>query len=180
MKKLGIIVALALIVTVGGVYATWNYTVANNKVDAVDTKATITLTAKTEIQLESGTITVNPSGLSVEVDDKGDHTAVLKITGNIVVSFTGKDDDNNARGIALKCSASDDCGEYNGSAVFKYTDLTSGFEVTDTNTWTISADDLSDLIQLNGTISAPTSDDYDALSTAISGKTITLTFDAVG
>lgn len=181
MKKIGIVVALALIVTIGGVYATWTYTVSNGKVVDETTTATISLTTKTEIQVDNGTITVTPNDLSVVVDDVGDgtHTAKLTITGSITVSFEGKDAEGSSLGLTLKCTAADNCGKYNEEDVFKYTQLTSGFEVTETNTWTISADDLAELIQLNGTITAPTSDDYDALQTAINGKTITLTFAAL-
>lgn len=181
MKKIGIVVALALIVTIGGVYATWNYTVSNGVVDSQTTTATISLTSKEVIELENGTITVTPNALSIVVDDVGDgtHTAKLTITGSITVSFDGEDAGGNPLGLTLKCTAADDCGKYKEADVFKYTQLTSGSEVTKDNTWTISADDLAELIQLNGTITAPTSTDYDALQTAINDKTITLTFAAL-
>ena len=186
MKKLGIIIALALVITISGVYATWNYTVANGNVTDATESSTITLTAKSETELDSGTITIKENTVKIEVDDDGSHNAKLNITGKLVISFTGNSGTSTpVNGLNLKVTATDNCGEYNSSKVFKYTELVAGREVGDDSnaaypTWTIEGDELATLIALNGTISAPTAADYDNLSTAIANKTITVTVSAAG
>lgn len=184
MKKLGIIIALALIVTIGGAYATWNYTTGASQIDAVTTTKGITLVAKAEQTANGGTITVTQSDdFAITVDDDGSHNATLTITGSITISYSGgtSSTGETVNGLILQVSAEDDCTQYNSKDVFKYTTITSSGEVgngTPFATWTLSAEELATLIQLNGTISAPTVGDYDALSTAISTGTITLTVSA--
>lgn len=187
MKKIGIIIALALVITVSGAYATWNYTVANGNVEAAEDEVTIGLTTMTETELSNGTITVKENTVTIEVDDDGDHNAKLTLSGRLVITFSGNAGlDTPVNGLNLKCSASDNCGQYNGADVFKYTEISADREVgtgTDQNAayaeWVIEGDDLAQLIALNGTVSAPLSSDYNNLKTAISNKTITVTVSAV-
>lgn len=187
MKKIGIIIALALVITVSGAYATWNYTVANGNVENAEDTVTIGITAMTETELQSGTITIKENTVGIEIDDDGSHNANLKLSGRLVITFSGNSGvDTPVKGLNLKCSASDNCGQYNGADVFKYTEITADREVgvgTDQNAayaeWVIEGETLKNLIALNGTVSAPTAADYNNLKTAISNKTITVTVSAV-
>lgn len=88
MKKLSILIALVLCVTIGGVYATWVYSQSDDVADITGAKA-VTMTEAT-FTGTYGTYHVNTDDLSMVVDPKEGttHTTALKITGNLVISFT--------------------------------------------------------------------------------------------
>lgn len=88
MKKLSLLIALILCVTIGGVYAAWTYT--NPAADITDERIEqlITISTATE-QGAAGTydIETNVTGMSIEQlgtnnDGKDFHTAVLEYTTN--------------------------------------------------------------------------------------------------
>lgn len=190
MKKIGLFVALALIVTVGGTYATWNYTKADkDAVPDVTESVGITLEAAQETTVSSGTITIKKSeDFAINIDDDGNHNATLSFKGTLTVSFSGSGTAGNetVKGLNLVCTASGDQIQYKGNDVFKYTPLNANREVgngTDQSQpfaqWVIGADELAKMIQLNGTVTASTIDEYNQLKTALDGKTITITVGAV-
>ena len=85
MKKTGAIIALATLVTVGGVYATWSYTGAS---DIIDTQGEMTVTMEDATFAGSnGIYTVKVNNGQIKIDQKGvgDHDAVLALPGNISV-----------------------------------------------------------------------------------------------
>ena len=86
MKKFGILVALALIVTVGGVYATWTYATGDN-VNAAEKEIMVNLA---EYALAGGGLqVVDASGISLLVDDTdNNHKAELVINGPMIIIFT--------------------------------------------------------------------------------------------
>lgn len=92
MKKLSLLVALMLCVTIGGVYATWGYAGNTDIIDqAVESKITI---ANTEIKTANGVYTIS-SNLVLTVDQANDaHEARLDFGSNnsdpaeLVVTFT--------------------------------------------------------------------------------------------
>jgi len=88
MRKFSLLIALALLITISGVYATWVYSQSDDVADITGAKA-ITMTEAT-FTGTYGTYHVDTSGLSMVVDPKEGttHTTALKITGNIVISFT--------------------------------------------------------------------------------------------
>lgn len=88
MKKLSMLIALILCVTIGGVYATWVYSQSDDVADITGAKA-ITMTEAT-FTGTYGTYHVDTSNLSMVVDPKEGttHTTALKIEGNLIVSFT--------------------------------------------------------------------------------------------
>lgn len=88
MKKLSILIALILCVTIGGVYATWVYSQSDDVADITGAKA-ITMTEAT-FTGTYGTYHVDTTNLSMMVDPKEGttHTTALKIEGNLVISFT--------------------------------------------------------------------------------------------
>ena len=180
MKKLSLLIALALILSIGGVYATWNYAQG----DAVDvnayldgstkiTDAVVNATAK-------GTITVDTSNFSLTIDDEtNDHVAELIKDGYIDITFTpstGADADVAADGIALQYVLSCTGGsfEYNGNHIFTYSSdpviLNSG---NATKSVRINAEDIG--IALNGTISLPTVADYEAFKLALHSGSLIFT-----
>ena len=78
MRKLSILLVLAILTTIGGVYATWNY--AEGKVSQVvdDTRTTVNITlANTETP--AGTIKIHPA-LSLTIDDEGGKNGVPQYT----------------------------------------------------------------------------------------------------
>lgn len=87
MRAFTLLIALALIVTIGGVYATWIYPQSTDVKDVTSAKA-ITMTEATFTGTE-GTYTVDPSGLTLQVDPKEGttHITALKITGELVIKF---------------------------------------------------------------------------------------------
>ena len=123
MKKLTVIIALMLVVTIGGVYATWNY--AQGSVAKVDkyldgsTKITdkVVTTAK-------GTISVDTSAVEIIIDDaNNDHVAELSVTGDIVITFTpneGADANVATNGIVLQYQMSNTGLTYLGNPIFTY------------------------------------------------------------
>ena len=88
MKKLGLLIAMILCVTIGGVYATWTYT---QNTDVADEAVNINMNL-TDVAYSGsyGTYKVDPSGLSLTIDPKvgTTHTTALYATGNIVITFT--------------------------------------------------------------------------------------------
>ena len=88
MKKLSLLVAMILCVTIGGVYATWTYTKSTNVMD--DTvHMSLNLTKATN-DASYGTYEVDTSSLAMVIDPKEGttHTTALYITGDIVITFT--------------------------------------------------------------------------------------------
>lgn len=125
MKRLGIIVFLALVLTVGGVYATFNY--AQN--DA--TFASDTLTPHLEdavLTTAKGTITITKNDFVLKVNDidgnlTTKYTATYATTpAHSVVKFEaaqGADADVAANGIKLKLVIEfEGSNKYNGTDIF--------------------------------------------------------------
>ena len=86
MKKLSLIVAMAVILTIGGVFATWTYNAGT--VDGTDATTTITL-GQVDSTGAPGTLTAS-STAAISINNT-DGTRVTKIdgkTGSVVVTFT--------------------------------------------------------------------------------------------
>ena len=183
MKKLGAIIALATCVTIGGVYATWNY--AQGGANSVDQTFAVSL-AGTDITTTKGRFVVDTSRVSISIDDQigsdgtttvGDHVAELYITGDITITFTpnaGADETVTTEGVAMEYSISmgyangtTDPWKYEGVDVFTIDSTKQSINNGNaTLTATITADDLLSLIHLNQ-ISLPTLEDYNAFHTVL-------------
>ena len=88
MKKLSLLIALCMLLTIGGVYATWTYTQNTDVADeAVNMNMNLTDVAYSG---SYGTYKVDVTGLSLAIDPKAGttHTTALYATGNIIVTFT--------------------------------------------------------------------------------------------
>ena len=87
MKKLSVLVALLLCVTIGGVYATWTYTQTTDVADeAVNMAMNLTSVAYSD---GYGVYEIDQSGLTLTIDPKAGttHTTSLIVSGQLVVTF---------------------------------------------------------------------------------------------
>lgn len=116
MKKrfLSLLCVAALLISIGGVYATWSY--AQSSAGEVTRNYDLSLTSET-VATKKGEISISSSGFTLEMDQKasGDYTAVLKLTGELKVSFTpsaGADPDVLKDGIVLQAAFTETYGEY--------------------------------------------------------------------
>lgn len=176
MKKLSVLVALILCVTIGGVYATWNY--AQNSAEKVvkyfDDSTVITSSVT---ETAKGVINVDTSELDIIIDDaNNDYQGELRITGKVVITFApsnGADTDVVNNGIALQYSLGTTTDyEYNGNDIF-LVDSTAQ-TLAKGKTFEISSDKLDDLIALN-TLNLPTVEDYDNFKEALHRGGISIT-----
>lgn len=177
MKKISILIVLAMVLTIGGVYATWNY--AQGNVDSVDLSPVVSLTDKV-VDTPKGTIAVDMSGLSIAIDDaNNDYDAELVMDGEVTVTFTANElapADVQANGIKLQYTLTVTTPwEYKGTQVFTVeADPIAINGGAATFTATITADELMDVITL-GDISLPTVSDYDAFALILEQGEITIT-----
>ncbi len=92
MKKISILIALALIVTIGGVYATWSY----NSQDAVNDSHEhfkLNMADYEDTGNSKGKISCFKNNVEIEVDDtNGDYKAELVVTGDMIFIFTPYDE----------------------------------------------------------------------------------------
>lgn len=90
-RVLSLLIALAILVTVGGVYATWLY--AQSDMTAVHGHIGSFGLASATINNNQGTFTVDATNAHLIIDQKdtSDYTAVLKAEGTITVKFTPSD-----------------------------------------------------------------------------------------
>lgn len=85
MKKISTIIALALIVTIGSVYAAWNY--AHGTAASSDVTREINM-AQVTTNSNKGSIAVTPNNIAFLVDDDGGYVAALTGSGDFKVNFT--------------------------------------------------------------------------------------------
>ena len=134
MKRLGLIIVIALMLTVGGVYATFNY--AQNDVPSVNAMLNKTIAAA-DTDGEKGTIAIDVETFLFKIDDKGllaggpkTLTTGYTSQGNVKVTFTpaqGADEEVVNGGVNLKLEISFANNKYNGTDVFiTTTDYTAG------------------------------------------------------
>lgn len=167
MKKLTTLFIIAFMLTMGGVYAAWNYAhgnVANAYGSlAVGHDANIILAAEVTDNAK-GTIAVDVSAVEITIDDaNNDHKADITYFGNILVTFTpsaGATTDVTANGIPLKYSITTNSGwEYDGNKIFASTAsdilLNEGNPITSI---TIPAAEWSSYLTFNGETDSITND----------------------
>ena len=106
MKKLSLLVALAMLITVGGVYATWDYAEKVAEIKTVEMPGVIQMTDYTNASAK-GTIAVDATHLSVLISDSDDNfrpEISFDADDYVVITFTPDDKASNdvkANGIAL-------------------------------------------------------------------------------
>ena len=183
MRKLSLLVAIILCVTVGGVYATWNYAenAATSQTKYFD--ASTVITDKVE-SLSKGTIKVDTSNLKITIDDTNDDFyAELKIEGSVSVQFTpsaGASYDVANNGIKMQyVLGTTDNYKYLNNDIF-VVDSTPQKKTTATKSFTIEASELLNLISLyedgdGNTVKLPTAADYTAFKAALHSGSISIT-----
>jgi len=87
IKRLSLVILLALCITISGVYAAWIY--AEQPLTAVHNHTTLMM-ANAEVNHPKGTISIDTSGSSLIIDQTADndYTATLKATGTIFVTLS--------------------------------------------------------------------------------------------
>lgn len=175
MKKLGLIILMALVLTVGGVYATFNYAQAD-----VDSKsATLNkgiATAKTETP--KGEIAIDVEGFLLKIDDTGTNLKTgLDAQGSVTITFTpatGADGSVVADGVNLKLEISFTNNTYTQNGVdyqvFKTTDKYNATTGVVLGTGTKNGDKFEYTVSLGqyftvSEIPLPTLADYNAFHT---------------
>lgn len=122
MKRLGLIIVMALVLTIGGVYATFNYA-QNDVLSATQTMDKTLAGADTETA--KGTIAINTESFMLKIDDTSKSLKIgLTTQGNVKVTFTpaaGADTDVKENGVDLKLEIAFSNNTYNGTDIFKTT-----------------------------------------------------------
>lgn len=182
MKKLSMLISLLLCVVIGGVYATWVYTQSDDVADITGAKA-ITMTEAT-FTGTNGTYTVDTSGLTMVVDPKEGtaHVTALKITGNLVITFTPNvyaNDDVKNYGVAstFAFSLSNSNWTYNDTAIIAVDtekhDITWVKGGDGVFTYTINAAELASYITLTE-FTLDTKAEYDAYDSVLANGQIVI------
>ena len=166
MKKLGLLATLAMCVTVGGVYATWNYadTTANL---SVDQNAVTGLTGMGTTTGEALKIKDGSNSLAFKIDDTdGDHVADhIVASGSITVVYDVAP--TNFENATIYCNVTvtnPDGKEYLVTTLvdneLKHSKTLTGADVE----WTVNAADLKIEFGEDGHFSLPTKADYEAFA----------------
>lgn len=183
MKKLGFIIMLALVLTVGGVYATFNY--AQGEI-VEQSKTLTTIIADKKIDFAKGTVTVD-TDFAIRVDDYDDDlTTTYRTSGTTSITFTpaekGADEEVVNSGVELKLVITiNGTNTYGGTPIFKTKNypatggvsLGKGTKNTLTGAFEYSVD-LANYLEVSK-ISLPTADDYDAFFAAFNATSISIT-----
>lgn len=179
VRKLSLLIALSLFVTIGGVYATWNYAQGDAAPVPQALDGATDLTAKVVDAVAKGNIGVTLQDVALIIDDaNGDHYGELTKSGTIAITFTpsaGADAGVATNGIplqyALSCIGSE--FTYAGEHIFNFSTtpvpLNGG---NPTKSATINVADLG--ITLNE-LYLPTANDYDAFYAALHSGSLVIT-----
>lgn len=176
MKKLGLIILMALVLTVGGVYATFDYAHA----DVKSTTATLNkgIAGTGDTQIAKGTIAIDVEGFILKIDDTTSTlTTGLETQGHVKVTFTpakGADASVADEGVNLKLEISFANNTYRQGTVdyviFKTTDAYKTGVTLAANTATKNGDKFEYTVDLGkyltvSEIPLPTLADYNAFKT---------------
>ena len=188
MKKFGLFAALATLVTVGGVYATWSY--ANGAVTASDPVSTgVTITGSDTTTTPNGHVEMTVNNFELKVENDGNYNTALywetsgdkavssakidllynlndntslstdKITVTLTLDFGDAGDDDSVTG-----------NSYKSTTIFTG-GTTSAIELTDGVKQTV---DLKTYISC-AKINLPTKTDYDNFAAVLNDTELTIT-----
>lgn len=179
MKKLSILVALILCVTIGGVYATWLY--PGNQLTTYDIRVTQTM-APAELEGSYGSYNTvsNSLGMTVDQESATSFKAVLKYDGELVISFNPHANISDAQTAAAKNATLTVTGTDLNVAVYDGKEIWAVDESIeydfDPSRWVLGGDgkytytitwaDLTGMITLADDFVLPTLDDYEAFREA--------------
>ena len=187
MKKLSILVALILCVTIGGVYAAWSYT--SSSMTSVDRTLSHGLTAAvTDGDVGVFQITQNSVDLAIDQTAIGNYTAKLIVTGSVTVTFTPNDGapedviNNAIPSHATIYTKNADTNKYEGTEIYVATgtpvDLVWNKVSDGTFTATITADNIDSMLDLGAEFVLDTHAKYEAFHALEENITITLAIHA--
>ena len=202
MKKLSLLVALCLLITVGGVYATWNYAQNQEIAGDVDYITNIALTEKVTLS-NMGTLNIDVSAATVLVDDSGhyDPEMLADDSSVVVVTFSPNDgaplEDRVAKDVILTIGFTDQTFEWtdkddtpHSDKVFEYVDpavttitlaASAATEIPNANgelsayTWEVKVADIIDLVKFADHIILDTPELYDAFALLLARSNISIT-----
>lgn len=171
MKKLSVLVALMLIITVGGVYATWTYFNAINPIVPVEASIRVTLAGTDSTDVAKGIISaVKSLDFAITIDQAdSEYNAELNTVGGIDVTYTPHANATESA-IPMQFVVS---GTLPNGIVIDTTPiiLNNGDPISSV---TITAAEIADAIDLNG-LKLPTVAAYTAFQTALGNGEITIT-----
>lgn len=176
MKKFGLTIAMATILTIGGVYATFNY--AQGDVTKADQELGITI-EDAATTTTKGKISINNT-YTMKVVNKGNNVTDLETKGDFKVSFTpsaGADADVRDYGIVLEMTIAISKNTYDGNEIFVTSGLDEYGKTTLNGGNKINGEytvDLSSYISLKE-YDLPTYEDYNNYKTALEGAKIQIT-----
>ena len=175
MKKLGLLATLAMCVTIGGVYATWNYadTTANL---SVDQQAVAGLTGMGTTTGESLKIKNGSNSLAFKIDDSnGDHKAdKIEANGSITVVYDVAETNNEVATIYCNVTVTSTDGKEYLVTTLEKNSLTKTQTLTGQDVeWTVNAGDLGIAFGADGYFSLPTKADYVAFAASF-GSIVTI------
>lgn len=190
MKRLSILILAAMLLTVGGVYATWNYAQGNA---ALVTSYQQPMMTDKVVDTAKGTISVNKDAVKIYIDDAdNNHVAEATFEGELVVTFTpakGADETVIQSGIEIQYSVTTTPDwAYEGTQIFTATN-TDPVKITEMQRYvaedgtvtfvgTIPVSEIQSRVQL-GSISLPTAEDYEAFKQVLNRGNICVTVEEV-
>lgn len=187
MKKLSILVALILCVTIGGVYAAWSFT--SSTMTSVDRTLSHGLTAAvTDGDVGKFQIVQNSIDIAIDQTATANYTAKLVITGTVTVAFTPNDGapedvvKNAIPSHATIYTKNADTNKYDGAEIYVANTTTIPLTWTkgDDNKFiaTIDADDIASMLSLGKAFVLDTHAKYEAFHALEENITITLAIHA--
>ena len=171
MKKITSLIMVALMVTIGGVYATWNYAQGNTA--SIDSTHAVDLSGES-VDGEKGKFSITQNGVKMIIDQAtdGSYNAILKLDGSFDVTFTpnpGADVDLTEVDAYYVVEVT--TTQYNSVDI-----LTSTKQGTQTSIGKVGSTPVSintsDLGLVLGSINLPDKDAYDAFETALTGTKV--------
>ena len=175
MKKLSLIVALAVVLTMGGVFAAWNY--YESGITAAS--STITITSSADVSGQ-GSLSVNATTMQLSVDQKDtvSNIAVLNGFEDIVVTFEKTDESVAEATLKMKITITGN-SQWESKDLFTITttDIALGNTtyVDDTHsTYTISKDVLKQHIKLGADHVIANSTEHGQFLTKLQAVTISI------
>lgn len=183
MKKLKLLIVFAVILAVGGVYATWIY--AGNELTPVTGNVTGTVTTKEEV--EKGTLSVTNT-LQITFDQKdAEYHAKISVEGSLVITYTKGTAADAPNSVNLQYSIASNNATWDDVDVLTltgdYTDVELG-SVTSGSSVTITAEQIQALLSV-GDFALETASEYDQFKAYIEALTnglltITVSEDVAG
>lgn len=175
MKRFSLLAALATLVTVGSVYATWDY-ITGGDIEGDESTLGVSITGKTETTDVAGALEIT-SLPTLTIDHTGDYVPALSIVGDIEVDYTP------AAGSQVNAVICTITVDWQSATTAEFKNLFTFTKITETSTagteFTVSNATLATNIKLNSPTALTSPALYDAyaatLNTANCGFVVTAT-----